>query len=69
MSADAIFERNGRAEPWKNQMIGTPEQVLEVMRPFLGIGFRHFIVGFPAPYDAKTMVRLISEVKPELERS
>lgn len=67
--ADAIFERNGRAEPWKNQMIGTPEQVLEVMRPFLGIGFRHFIVGFPAPYDAETMERLISEVKPELERS
>jgi alkanesulfonate monooxygenase SsuD/methylene tetrahydromethanopterin reductase-like flavin-dependent oxidoreductase (luciferase family) len=66
--ADAIFERNGNAEPWKNQMIGTPEQVAEVMRPFLGIGFRHFIVGFPAPHDAETMERLIREVKPELER-
>ena len=67
--ADSIFERNGRAEPWKNQMVGTPEQVVEVMRPFLGIGFRHFIVGFPSPYDAETMERLIGEVKPELERS
>jgi len=66
--ADAIFERNGRAEPWKNQMIGTPEQILEVMRPFLGIGFRHFIVGFQAPHDGETMERLIREVKPELER-
>jgi alkanesulfonate monooxygenase SsuD/methylene tetrahydromethanopterin reductase-like flavin-dependent oxidoreductase (luciferase family) len=66
--ADSIFERNGRAEPWKNQMIGTPEQVAEVMRPFLGIGFRHFIVGFPAPHDAETMERLVREVKPELER-
>jgi F420-dependent oxidoreductase-like protein len=66
--ATAIFERNGNAEPWKNQMIGTPEQVAEVMRPFLGIGFRHLIIGFPSPHDAETMERLITEVKPELER-
>ena len=66
--ADEIFAHNGSAEPWKNQMIGTPEQVAEVMRPFLGIGFRHFIVGFPSPHDAETMERLIREVKPELER-
>lgn len=66
--ADAIFEANGRAEPWKNQLIGTPEQVAEIMRPFLGIGFRHFIIGFPAPHDAESMERLVREVKPELER-
>ncbi len=66
--ATAIFERNGNAEPWKNQMVGTPEQVADVMRPFLGIGFRHLIIGFPAPHDAETMERLINEVKPELER-
>ena len=66
--ADEIFAHNGSAEPWKNQMIGTPEQVAEVMRPFLGIGFRHFIVGFPSPHDSETMERLIREVKPELER-
>ena len=66
--AESTFAHNGNAEPWKNQMIGTPEQVAEVMRPFLGIGFRHFIVGFPSPYDAETMERLIREVKPELER-
>jgi alkanesulfonate monooxygenase SsuD/methylene tetrahydromethanopterin reductase-like flavin-dependent oxidoreductase (luciferase family) len=66
--AASIFAHNGNAEPWKNQMIGTPEHVAEVMRPFLGIGFRHFIVGFPAPHDAETMERLIREVKPELER-
>ena len=66
--ADEIFAHNGSAEPWKNQLIGTPEQVAEVMRPFLGIGFRHFIVGFPSPHDSETMERLIREVKPELER-
>jgi alkanesulfonate monooxygenase SsuD/methylene tetrahydromethanopterin reductase-like flavin-dependent oxidoreductase (luciferase family) len=64
--ATAIFERNGNAEPWKNQMIGTPEQVAEVMRPFLGIGFRHFIIGFPSPYDAESMERMVTDVKPLL---
>jgi alkanesulfonate monooxygenase SsuD/methylene tetrahydromethanopterin reductase-like flavin-dependent oxidoreductase (luciferase family) len=62
-----MFKRHGNAEAWQNQMIGTPEQVVEKMRPFLGIGFRHFIIGFPAPYDAESMERLINEVKPALE--
>ena len=44
-------------EPWENQLVGTPEQVVETMRPFLGIGFRHFIIGFPSPYDAESMER------------
>lgn len=61
-----MFERNGGAEPWKNQLVGTPEQVAEAMRPFLGIGFRHFIIGFPSPYDAESMERLVNEVKPAL---
>lgn len=61
-----IFARNGNAEPWKNQLVGTPETVAERMRPYLGIGFRHFIIGFPSPYDAETMERLVNEVKPML---
>ena len=67
-AADSIFAGNGNAQPWKNQLIGTPEQVVGMLRPFLGIGFRHFIVGFPAPHDAESMQRLMGEVKPELER-
>ena len=66
--AQSIFARNGNAHPWKNQMVGTAEQVAETMRPFLAIGFRHFIIGFPSPHDAESMERLITEVKPELER-
>ena len=66
--ANEIFEHNGRAEPWQNQLVGTPESVTEAMRPFLGIGFRHFIIGFPSPYDQESAERLIREVKPELER-
>jgi alkanesulfonate monooxygenase SsuD/methylene tetrahydromethanopterin reductase-like flavin-dependent oxidoreductase (luciferase family) len=63
-----LFEHNGDAEPWKPELIGTPEQVAAAMRPYLEIGFRHLIVGFPSPYDAESMERLINEVKPEAER-
>jgi alkanesulfonate monooxygenase SsuD/methylene tetrahydromethanopterin reductase-like flavin-dependent oxidoreductase (luciferase family) len=62
-----LFAHNGRARRWPNQLIGTPEQVAEKMRAFLGIGFRHFIIGFPSPYDAESMERLITEVKPLVE--
>ena len=64
---DEMFARNGRARAWQNQNLGTPEQVAERMRPYLGIGFRHFIIGFPSPHDAESMERLITEVKPMLE--
>ena len=62
-----IFEHNGSAQPWSNQLIGTPEQVADQLRPYLEIGFRHFTVGFPAPYDEESMERLVREVKPMLE--
>jgi alkanesulfonate monooxygenase SsuD/methylene tetrahydromethanopterin reductase-like flavin-dependent oxidoreductase (luciferase family) len=65
---EGIFAGNGNARPWRDQsMVGTPEQVTAAMRPYLGIGFRHFIVGFPPPYDAESMERLVREVKPMLE--
>jgi alkanesulfonate monooxygenase SsuD/methylene tetrahydromethanopterin reductase-like flavin-dependent oxidoreductase (luciferase family) len=61
-----MFAGNGRAEPWRNQPVGTVDDVVEHLRPFGEIGFRHVIVGFPPPHDAETMERLISEVKPRL---
>ena len=64
--ANEIFAHNGNAEPWKSQLVGTVDDVVEAMLPALGIGFRHFIIGFPSPYDAESMERLISEVKPRL---
>jgi len=66
---DALFAHNGRARVWPNQHIGTPEQVAEMMRPYLGIGFRHFICGFPGSHDAESMERMITQVKPMLEGS
>jgi alkanesulfonate monooxygenase SsuD/methylene tetrahydromethanopterin reductase-like flavin-dependent oxidoreductase (luciferase family) len=67
--AARIFDHNGGAGVWQDQPFGNPEQVAAKLQPYLGIGFRHFIVGFPAPYDTETMERLIGEVKPMLEES
>ncbi|HEX6867730.1 MAG TPA: hypothetical protein VF119_02945, partial [Candidatus Limnocylindrales bacterium] len=62
----ATFERNGRARLWTDQPVGTPEDVAAIVEPYLEIGYRHFIAGFPAPYDEESMTRLITEVKPML---
>lgn len=58
-----IFERNGRARLWQNQPLGTPEDVAEFMAPYLELGYRHLICGFPAPYDEESMTRLATEVR------
>jgi alkanesulfonate monooxygenase SsuD/methylene tetrahydromethanopterin reductase-like flavin-dependent oxidoreductase (luciferase family) len=63
---EAMFAGNGNARPWDNQAVGTAEQVAEKLRPFAEIGFRHMIAGFPSPYDAESMERLVTEVRPML---
>ena len=64
----AMFERNGKADRWKDQPVGTPEDVSERLAPFLEIGYRHLIAGFPGPHDVESMTRLATEVRPLLER-
>lgn len=64
-----IFQQNGQAELWKDQPVGTPEDVAERFAPFLEIGYRHLICGFPSPYDEESMTRLAAEVRPMLERA
>jgi alkanesulfonate monooxygenase SsuD/methylene tetrahydromethanopterin reductase-like flavin-dependent oxidoreductase (luciferase family) len=67
---EEAFERNGGARPWAtNQPVGTPEQIVEMLAPYLEIGYRHLIAGIPAPYDHESMERFVREVKPELERA
>ncbi len=63
-----IFARQGNADVWKDQPVGTPEDVAELVAPFLDIGYRHFTAGFPGPFDEESMTRMITEVKPLLER-
>jgi alkanesulfonate monooxygenase SsuD/methylene tetrahydromethanopterin reductase-like flavin-dependent oxidoreductase (luciferase family) len=64
---EKLFEDNGGARPWHDQAVGTPEQGAEILRPYLGIGVRHFVVGFPHPYDTETMERLVRDVVPLLQ--
>jgi F420-dependent oxidoreductase-like protein len=61
--AAGIFERNGKAEPWENQPVGTPEDVAAYIAPYLEIGYHHLIGGFPNPYDEESMTRLATEVR------
>jgi alkanesulfonate monooxygenase SsuD/methylene tetrahydromethanopterin reductase-like flavin-dependent oxidoreductase (luciferase family) len=63
-----IFEHNGRARHWLDQPVGTPEQVAERLAPYLELGYRHLIAGFPAPYDEESMTRFQTEVRPILAR-
>jgi alkanesulfonate monooxygenase SsuD/methylene tetrahydromethanopterin reductase-like flavin-dependent oxidoreductase (luciferase family) len=63
-----IFERNGKARLWEDQPVGTVEDVAERLAPFVELGYRHLIAGFPAPYDEESQTRLIQEVRPLLER-
>ena len=63
------FERNRVARVWTDQPVGTPEDVAERLAPYLELGYRHFIAGMPATYDEESMTRLLTEVKPLLERA
>jgi alkanesulfonate monooxygenase SsuD/methylene tetrahydromethanopterin reductase-like flavin-dependent oxidoreductase (luciferase family) len=47
---------------------GTPDQLVEHLAPYLELGFRHFYIDVPAPYDRETIERTIREVKPGLEQ-
>ncbi|MEO7296119.1 MAG: LLM class flavin-dependent oxidoreductase [Candidatus Limnocylindria bacterium] len=62
-----MFERNGNADLWTDQPVGTPEDIVERFEGFLDIGFHHLISGFPSPYDEESMTRLATEVRPKLE--
>jgi len=64
----AAFEHNRIAKPWENQPVGTPEDVAAMLAPYVALGYRHLIAGFPADYDEESMTRFVSEVKPMLEK-
>ncbi len=65
----AMFERNGHADRWTDQPIGTPEDVADRLLPFLDLGYRHFIAGFPSPHDEESMTRFATEVRAIVERA
>ena len=65
----AAFAANGDAKPWTDQPVGTPEDVAAAIAPLVELGYRHLIMGAPAPYDEESMTRFATEVRPLLERS
>jgi alkanesulfonate monooxygenase SsuD/methylene tetrahydromethanopterin reductase-like flavin-dependent oxidoreductase (luciferase family) len=62
-----IAAANGGAPAWRDQPVGTPEDVAEKLAPYLEIGYHHLIAGFPAPYDVESMTRLATEVRQRIE--
>jgi alkanesulfonate monooxygenase SsuD/methylene tetrahydromethanopterin reductase-like flavin-dependent oxidoreductase (luciferase family) len=67
------YTHNGSAETWsgrapEEQPLGPPQEIAQRLAPFVELGFRHVITGFPAPYDEETMTRMQTEVRPLLER-
>jgi alkanesulfonate monooxygenase SsuD/methylene tetrahydromethanopterin reductase-like flavin-dependent oxidoreductase (luciferase family) len=68
---EQTYEHNGKALTWSGrpasaQPTGTPEHLVDLLTPFVAAGYRHIVFGFPAPYDAETMERLVTEVQPKL---
>lgn len=64
----AAFDRNRIDPHWEDQPVGTVEDVAARLAPYVALGYRHLIAGVPATYDEESMTRLITEVKPLLER-
>ncbi len=62
------FDRNRVGHHWGEQPVGTPEDVAEKLAPYLDLGYRHLISGFPANYDEESMTRFATEVRPLLEK-
>jgi alkanesulfonate monooxygenase SsuD/methylene tetrahydromethanopterin reductase-like flavin-dependent oxidoreductase (luciferase family) len=48
-----IYEPDPEAD-----LLGPPERIAELWRPFLELGFTHMILDLPAPYDRETIERL-----------
>jgi alkanesulfonate monooxygenase SsuD/methylene tetrahydromethanopterin reductase-like flavin-dependent oxidoreductase (luciferase family) len=66
--ATADEDRPGSADvPSSRCVAGDPDEVYEQLKPFVEAGYRHLICGLPSPYDAETMRRLATEVRPRLE--
>ena len=65
--SDELARHNGNSRRWPNELIGTPDRVADIIRPYLDLGFRHLNSAFPAPYDAESMERLVREVRPTLD--
>ena len=57
--AAALAASGATFEPQpETDLVGPPERIAELWRPFLELGFTNLVVDLPAPYDRETMERL-----------
>jgi alkanesulfonate monooxygenase SsuD/methylene tetrahydromethanopterin reductase-like flavin-dependent oxidoreductase (luciferase family) len=64
----AMVRHNGMPETSGGPiLLGSPDRVAEVLRPYVEIGFETIIVRLPTPYDAETIGRM-GEVRTALDR-
>ncbi|HST26544.1 MAG TPA: TIGR03560 family F420-dependent LLM class oxidoreductase [Gaiellaceae bacterium] len=66
-AAQAIAEQNGL--PDFRGPVGTAEMVAERLVAQVELGFHHVYFDLPSPYDRETLERIMSDVKPLLERA
>ena len=46
---------------------GSPEEIADMLRPYVELGFTTILSEQPAPYDVETLERFIGEVKPLID--
>lgn len=57
--AEALADNGRTYEPKPEiDLLGPPERIAELWRPFLELGFTYLIIDVPAPYDRETIERL-----------
>jgi alkanesulfonate monooxygenase SsuD/methylene tetrahydromethanopterin reductase-like flavin-dependent oxidoreductase (luciferase family) len=49
--------------------LASPDQLAEMLAPYVELGFRHVFYDVPAPLDEETLERFVGEVKPKLEKA
>ena len=64
---EAQFARNGISPLWENQPVGSVDQIVEQLAPYVKLGYKHLIAGFSTPHDEESLIRFAEEVKPQLE--
>lgn len=64
LTANSLAPDSSDASFW----VGTVESIAERLASFVDAGFSGFTIEQPAPFDEETLVRLVGEVKPLVER-
>jgi hypothetical protein len=48
-------------------LTGSADEMAESCRAYAATGFSHFIYHSPAPHDAETLERFVTEVRPAID--